>query len=484
MMPECRAASHNGPAHGVGRTGRVPWRRVLPVGRRGGGCRSYGVLRVGVGVVATLALLLTIGADVHAGAQETAEGDGPVYVVSIHGVIDLGVASFLRRALDEAEEGGAPAVVLDLNTPGGRLDAVLEMRDAILDAGVPTVAYVNREAFSAGALITIAAERIYMAPGAVYGAATPVTGSGETASEKTISAVRSTFRATAEERGRDPVIAEAMVDPAVVVPGLDDASTLLTLTTEQALANDYAEGTAADLTALLSTLGLSGAEVVEVEPSFLETVVRWVTEPVVASLLIMLGLFLIVGDALFEGFGIAAVVGLACLALFFGGHLLAGLAGWEDFVLIGVGLLLIGLEIFVIPGFGVAGVLGLVALGGGLFLAMLGRDVRTPEQMIRAGWVVAGALFAVVAAVVVVALFLPRLAGGRRGGFLRLALTDRLGDDDDDRDVRAAPKPGRRVGWFGGGDVLERDEKRSLGAARWPAVDESDEEPEEKRRAG
>ncbi|MBA2276166.1 MAG: nodulation protein NfeD [Chloroflexia bacterium] len=423
-------------------------------------------------------------------AQNTMDSEGPVYVVPIHGAIDLGVAHYLRRALEEAEAGGARMVVLDLDTPGGRLDAVLQMRDAILDTGVPTVAYVNREAFSAGALITIASERIYLAPGAVYGAATPVDGSGETAGEKTISAVRSTFRATAERRGRDPAIAAAMVDPAVVVPGLDDATSLLTLTTDEALAHGYAEGTAPDLTALLDTLGAADAEVVRLGPSGLETIVRWVTDPVVASLLIMLGLFLIVGDALFEGFGIAAVAGLVCIGLFFWGHLLAGLAGWEDFVLIGLGVALIGLEIFVIPGFGVAGILGIAALGGGFFLAMLGRDIQTPDQMVRAGWVVAGALLAVLAALIVVALLLPRMAGGRRGGFARLALTDRVGVDVPARSRAQSPAGRRRGlgGWLGGGDVLERDDDRPPpGGPRWPATERPNEREEpssDERRAG
>lgn len=444
--------------------------------------------------VLVVALVLVLGAGIKAPvtAQETAGNTtGPVYVVPIHGAIDLGVAHFLRRSLEEAEENGARAVVIDLNTPGGRLDAVLQMRDAVLDSGVPTVAYVNREAFSAGALITIASERIYMAPGAVYGAATPVTGGGETADEKTISAVRSTFRATAEQRGRDPTIAAAMVDPAVTVPDLDGASSLLTLTTDEARAHGYAEGTAPDLPALLDALGYAGVEVVRVDPSPLETIVRWVTDPVIASLLIMLGLFLIIADAFVEGFGIAAVAGLACLGLFFFGHQLAGLAGWEDFVLIGLGLVLIGLEIFVIPGFGVAGVLGIAALGGGLFLAMLGRDIRTTDQMVRAGWVVAAALLAVLAALVVAAIFVPRLVGGRSpGGFLRLALPDRVGEDNPARST-AQPRAGRRRGrggWLGGGDVLERDDRMPpLGPTRWPPTDRRGEDEQtaaEERRAG
>ena len=123
-----------------------------------------------------------------------AQAGGPVLVVRIDETIDLGLAPYLARALEQAEREGARAVILEINTPGGRLDAVLQMRDVLVGSPVRTIAFVNREAFSAGALVAIAANEIYMAPGAVMGAATPVTGEGETADEKTISAVRKTFK--------------------------------------------------------------------------------------------------------------------------------------------------------------------------------------------------------------------------------------------------------------------------------------------------
>ena len=164
-------------------------------------------------------------------AQDEATGD-VVYAVQITGTIDLGLAPFLKRVIDEAEgDPAARAVLIEINTPGGRLDAALQMRKTILDSDVPTIAFVNREAFSAGALIAIAANEIYMAPGGVMGAATPITGTGETASEKVVSAVRSTFASTAEERGRDPRVAEAMVDEDIAIEGLIGRGDLLTLTT-------------------------------------------------------------------------------------------------------------------------------------------------------------------------------------------------------------------------------------------------------------
>src|SRR5690606_24459632 len=130
------------------------------------------------------------------------------------------LAPFIARAIDEAAAAGAAAVILDIDTPGGRVDAAEQIADAIRDADVPVYAYVNRRAFSAGALIALATDGIFMLPGSVMGAATPVTGTGEKAPEKIVSAMRSEMRALAEARGLDPRVAEAMVDESVGVEGL------------------------------------------------------------------------------------------------------------------------------------------------------------------------------------------------------------------------------------------------------------------------
>ena len=424
-------------------------------------------IRAGLAVVV---LLLTLVAVIpgSAGAHQATDGAQPptVYVIPIHGEIEPGIGHFLGRSLDAAADAHAAAVILDIDTPGGRLDTVLEMRKAILGSPVRTIAFVNREAFSAGALITIASNEIWMTPGAVFGAATPIDGgTGETASPKIVSAVRSTFRATAEERGRDPKIAEAMVDTSVTIDGLDSASTLLTLTPSQAAQWGYLDGSAADRSALLAALGLGNARVTEMSISPVEYLVRWITNPTVASLLILLGLFLIVADALFEGFGVVAVIGAACLGLFFWGHLLAGLAGWEDLALIVLGLGLIALEVFVIPGFGIAGIGGLLALAAGLFLAMAGRsvgDFALTDEVIRAGWAVAIAIGGAAVGVVGLLVLLPRLVGtSARPGFGhgRLALNATL-DDRDDRP--AARRPGWLVRAFHGDAVLEQQDDHPM----------------------
>jgi membrane-bound serine protease (ClpP class) len=387
----------------------------------------------------------------HAGPTSAQDGEGAVYVVPITGTIDLGLAPYLDRVLGEAEEDDAAAVLLEVDTPGGRLDAVLQMKDALLGADVRTIAFVDRSAFSAGALITIACETIYMAPGAALGAATPVDGgTGDTASEKVVSAVRKTFKATAEARGREPQVAEAMVDPDVEIDGLIERGKLLTLTPTEAEQWGYADDVLATREEVLAAAGLSGRPVVETSPSLAEDIVRFITNPVVASLLILAGLLLIIGDFFVEGLGIAAVAGAALLVAFFWGHMLAGLAGWEDIALVVLGIVLIGVEVFVIPGFGVAGVLGVAALLGGLFLAMLGRDIRSPEQMERAGLTVAMAFIAAVLGFLLILAFVPRTK--RLGS---LVLQAQVGQGTQE----TARPPSRWLSWFGGG-TLPRSEDR------------------------
>ena len=386
-------------------------------------------------------LLAGIAADVR--AQSAAR---EVRVIAITGTIDLGLAPYLQRVLDEAERDGVAAVLLDIDTPGGRLDAVLQMQDALLGTSVRTIAFVDRTAFSAGALVAIASETIVMAPGSAMGAATPIDGaSGETASEKVISAVRATFRSTAETRGRDPLVAEAMVDPAAEVPGLDGPTTLLTLTTEDAVAVGYADHVAATREEALAAVGLGDATIVDTSPSLAERVTRFVTDPIVASLLVTLGLLLLVGDFLTAGIGLAALAGGALLALFFWGYLLAGLAGWEEFLLILAGLLLIAVEIFIIPGFGIPGVLGLIALLGGMYLTMVGGDIQTPDDVRRAGWSVGITMLLISAGLVAIIAFLPKSA--RLTGMVLTAA----------RPGVETPQSPRRRGWlrlFGGGGAI------------------------------
>ncbi len=404
-------------------------------------------------------LLIVAGAwSVLTGAVHAQSDVGAVHVVEISGDIDRGIGPYLARAIEEAEAAGAAAVLLEVDTPGGLLDAALQMRDTLLASPVHTIAFVNRWAMSAGALITLATEEVYVAPGASYGAATPVLGTGEPADEKVISALRSTFRATAEARGRDPDVAAAMVDANLEVEGLVARTELLTLTDGEALDVGFADGRAASRTEVLELAGLADRPVVETSPSLAERLVRFLTNPVLGSLIFTIGILLIIGELLIGGFGIATAIGAGLLAVFFYGHLLAGLTGWEDavLVLLGVGLLLV--EVFVIPGFGIAGVLGVAAVLGGGFLAMTGRDwdfVSGAQIATTAGTLIVTFVVLAIAFVVLLSV-MSRRAGGRSPKIVEAAT-----------EAKEASRPRGWVRWLGTGDVLASED------------DEQEAEPEE-----
>jgi membrane-bound serine protease (ClpP class) len=341
-----------------------------------------------------------------------------VYVAPIEGVIDLGLAPYVQRVLKEATDAGAAAVILEINTFGGRVDAAVLIRDALLNAQVRTVAFVNKRAISAGALISLATEKIAMADGGTIGAATPVQigqpgAPAQPVEEKTVSYVRKEFRATAEARKRPPLIAEAMVDADVVIPGIIQKGKLLTLTTEEALKHKVADFRAGTIESVLEQLGLAGSQVKRVSPNWAEHFVRFLTNPVVSSLLMTIGLLGIILEIRTPGFGVPGGLGIASLALFFWGHWLVQLAGWEEILLVGSGLALLILEVFVIPGFGLAGVFGIGALLAGLSLSLVGGGA-TWEFIVQAvGRVIISIILALAASLVMLRV-LPRLPFGRR----------------------------------------------------------------------
>ena len=341
-----------------------------------------------------------------------------VYIAPIEGMIDLGLAPFVQRVLEEAAEEGAAAVILEINTFGGRVDAAVLIRDALLNARVPTVAFVNKRAISAGALISLSAEKIVMAGGGTIGAATPVQmgqpgAAAQPVGEKTVSYVRKEFRATAEARKRPLLIAEAMVDSDVQIPGLIEKGKLLTLTTEEALKHKVADFRAETIETVLQQLGLTGAQIKHASPNWAEDFVRFLTNPVVSSLLMTVGMLGIFLEIRTPGFGLPGALGIASLALFFWGHWIVQLAGWEELLLVASGLVLLVLEIFVIPGFGLAGIMGIGALLAGLSLSLVGGGVTWEFVVIAVGRVLVSLLLALAASLLFLR-FLPRLPFGRQ----------------------------------------------------------------------
>ena len=367
-------------------------------------------------------LLLTIAAAVLTRAGSAAAQDGQVYRISVTGVIELGLAPYVGRVLADADAAGAQAVVLDLDTPGGRVDAAQQIVKSVVAAEVPVYAFVNPHAWSAGALIALAADSIFMAPGSSIGAATPVTGAGEKAPEKIVSAMRSEFRALAERRGLDPRVAEAMVDEDVEIEDVVEAGKLLTLTAAEAEDVGVSEGEIASLDALLVRVGLEGADVESPGINWAEQLVRFLSHPVVSPLLLSVGMLGLLIEIKSPSFGIAGITGALALAAFFGSHLIIGLAGWEELILLAAGLVALGIEVFVVPGFGVAGVLSILLIGSAVFLALLG-SLPTWADVARASGVVSIALGLVIAGVYLLVRELPARQRWR-GVFLRAA-TDR-----------------------------------------------------------
>lgn len=346
----------------------------------------------------------------------SAAAQGPtVYRISVSGVVEHGLAPYISRSLHEAEAAGAVAAFLDIDTPGGRIDAAERISDAVRNAKIPVYAYVNPRALSAGALIAMSANEIYMRPGAVIGAATPVDGQGVKASEKMVSAMRAEFRAVAEQRGLDPKLAEAMVDENVEIPNVVRKGQLLTLSTGEAVKLGFAKGQVGDEQALLKIIGYPSARVVATEPNWAEGIVRFLTNPLVAPLLLSLGVLGLVFEIKTGAFGIGGIISLAALGLFFGSSVILGLAGWEEMLLLGLGLLALAVEVFVIPGFGVAGVVGILAIVGAMVLAMMG-SAPTTGDIAQALAVLGASLFITTAVIYAWARHLPN--SGRFSGLL------------------------------------------------------------------
>jgi len=282
---------------------------------------------------------------------------------------------------------------------------------------------VNRRAFSAGALIALSTDRIYMRPGSVIGAATPVDGSGTKASEKIVSAMRSEMRALAENAGLDPEVAAAMVDEDVEIEGVIEAGKLLTLTTEEAVGIGYAEQVE-DLDAFMAELGHAGASVVTAEANWAERVVRFFSNPVVAPFLLTLGFLGIITEIKTPTLGMAGAAGVLSLSLFFGSHMIIGLAGLEDLLIFGAGLALVGVEALLIPGFGLFGLVGGIGILAGLYLSLLG-GLPVSADFARAGLVLSTTVVLIAVSAWVMLRTLPGSSRLAKSGLFLLDSTEK-----------------------------------------------------------
>lgn len=310
------------------------------------------------------------------------------YVIPVKGAIEWALVFVIRRGVAQAEEEEASAVVFEIDTHGGWVDATEEIVNILQNISVPTYSFVERNAISAGAVIALATDHIYMAPGSRIGAVTPVAGSGEKTSEaveeKYHSFVRSVVRSVAQQKGHDPDLAEAMVDRRreykvgdKIISREGEVLTLTNVDAEQPVGEGkekkplLSEGTVKDFDELLIKIGREKTTVERLEVSPTEQLARWLKHPALTGLLLTLGVLGIYVELRTPGFGVPGILGILCLIAFFWGHYIAGLAGMEEIILFLIGLALLMVEIFVIPGFGITGAVGILLMLAAIFSAMV-----------------------------------------------------------------------------------------------------------------
>lgn len=332
-----------------------------------------------------------------------------VYVAYIEEEIDLGLAPYINRIISDAEENFADAIIFRINTFGGRVDAATQIKDAILESKIPTVAFINNRAISAGALIAISCQKIVMVPGSSIGAATVVDQAGQKVSEKYQSYMRSEMRSTAERNGRRKDVAEAMVDERVEIEGLVDSTKLVTLTSDEALKYGFADTLLIRFDDLLVYLNLENAEIITSDTNWAEDVVRFLNNPLVASLLIMIGFFGLFAEVKTPGWGVPGTAGLIALALFFGSSYILELASIVEIMMFIAGIILIAVEIFALPGFGVAGVSGILLVIASLFFALIGGRPFIDFEIISMAIIqLTGAIVSALLLILIFAKFLPK----------------------------------------------------------------------------
>ena len=295
----------------------------------------------------------------------SAQDPDAVWILPIDTEITPATAQFVASRVERANDAQPLALLLRIDTPGGRVDSMQRIVDTLMnDARVPVLAVVEN-AFSAGALIAMSAEQLAMLPGASIGAALPIAvgvGGASPVDEKFTSAVRGQFRSVAQARGRNARVAEAMVDPSIEIPGLSASGELVTLSAEEAVAQNIADVVARDVPDALTQFGYGGVATATLERNLTERIGTWLAGPIIAGILLVLGIGGLVLEFFTPGFGIPGAIGVIALALFATTAFVATPAGTADVLLILAGLLLLALEAFVVPGFGVAGVLGAAAI--------------------------------------------------------------------------------------------------------------------------
>ncbi|WP_082881213.1 NfeD family protein [Lederbergia galactosidilytica] len=341
----------------------------------------------------------------------SAEGEkANVYVIPIKEDVTKGLEKYLNRAINEAEKEKAEIIIFDMNTPGGAVDAAMDIGNLILATDIKTVTFIDSRALSAGSYIALHTDEIYMTSNATMGASAIINQDGNTAGEKAESMWVAAMEGAAKQKGRDPEIAKAMAIGDVSLPELKRKGDLLTLDADNALKVGYSKGTIKNMDELLTTLGYEGENTQTVQSTFAESLAKLVTNPVVVPILLSIASLGLVLELYTPGFGVAGGMGLTALVLFFYGHYIAGLAGYETLILFILGIILVVAEFF-LPG-GIAGLLGAVAIIGSIIMA-------GQNTVYMAVSVIIALFLAAVAIIIMIKVF-----GKRMKFFKKLILTD------------------------------------------------------------
>ncbi|MBC8052311.1 MAG: nodulation protein NfeD [Sphingobacteriaceae bacterium] len=369
---------------------------------------------------AALLLMLTVVIQSFAFAQPKVK----VYTFEMKEEIGPSAWRLTQKAFEGASKSKADVLLIRMNTYGGMVDFADSIRTALLNSPIKTIVYIDNNAASAGALIAIACDKIYMKRGAGIGAASVVNGKGEIMPEKYQSYMRGLMRSTAEAKGRDPKIAEAFVDPDIVIPNVIEKGKVLTLTSREAIKLGFCSAEAASIQEVLRAEKIKHYELINHKVSPLDRLISFLMNPAISGVLILL----IIGGIYFEmqspGIGFALLVSVVAALLYFAPLYMEGLAAHWEIGLFIIGLILLALEVFVIPGFGVAGILGILCVVAGLALSLVMNNMfdftlTGPEKVSGAFILVLGSM---ILSIVVSVIFGRSLL--RSSAFQRLVLKD------------------------------------------------------------
>ncbi|MFS0672853.1 NfeD family protein [Ornithinibacillus sp. 179-J 7C1 HS] len=335
-----------------------------------------------------------------------------IYTIPIEDDVERGLEAFLRRTTEEAKEAGADHIIFEINTPGGSVEAADNIGTIIADLEIPTTSFIISQALSAGSYIALHTDTIYMTPRATMGASGVINSDGTAADKKAQSAWLKAMTSAAEAGGRDPIYAAAMADSSIDLPEYNaPEGEFLTLTPQEAVEVGYSEGIVSHRTELLHELGLSNATIIQSETTLAENIARFITNPIVISILLSLAGLGLVVELYSPGFGVPGSIGIISLVLFFYGHVVAGLAGMEAIIILLIGIALIIAEFFV-PG-GILGILGVGAIIGSLFMS--GADIGEMTMSIAIAFLV----------VIIASVILFKRVGLDKGVFRHVILRDR-----------------------------------------------------------